>query len=144
MIDIRVEKLLSKPIDQVFEAITDHANYKDFPPIDGSTLKVHGHKTKNGKGALREIVSKPFTLIERITDYEKPSKMFYKIEKTTPVNMRHDKGEITLEDVAGKTKVVWVSQGKIEIPLLGLVLDKAIQFNASRAFNKILEHIDRA
>ncbi len=142
MFRIKVECVLDKSIDKVFDAITDHANYKLFPGIDDSILVEEGNSEKNGEGALRIISAKPFELTERITHFEKPSLMKYHIEASSPISMRHDKGEITLQAMANKTKVVWVSEGHMDVPILGSVLDKVIEIKIARAFRAILKHIE--
>ena len=142
MFRIKLECILDKAIDEVFDAITDHANYKQFPGIDGSILVKEGKHEKNGTGALRIISASPFKLTERITHFEKPSCMKYHIETSSPISMRHDKGEITLEVVDDKTKVIWISEGHMEIPIIGSVFDKAIEFKISKAFHAILKYIE--
>ena len=57
MIKIRVEYVLDKNVEDVFDAITDHENYKRFPGFDSSQLLETGKTEKNGKGALRLLVS---------------------------------------------------------------------------------------
>ena len=57
MVNIRVEYVLDKPIDEVFDALTDHANYKRFTGFTDSQLLEAGHDEPNGKGALRLLVA---------------------------------------------------------------------------------------
>jgi len=142
MFRIRVECVIDKSVEEVFDAITDHANYKQFPGINDSTLVEEGKREKNGEGALRVIVAGPFTFTERITRFERPSNMNYHIEATSPIPMRHEKGEITMEPIDGKTKVLWLSEGHMNVPMVGSVLDKVIEFKISRAFRAILNHIE--
>lgn len=142
MFRIKVECVLDKKINAVFDAITDHANYKLFPGIDDSILVEEGSTEKNGEGALRIISAKPFKLTERITHFEKPFCMKYHIEATSPISMRHDKGEITLQASEDKTKVVWISEGHMQVPILGSILDKAIEFKIAKSFRAILKHIE--
>lgn len=142
MFKIRVERLLDKNIEQVFEAITDHENYKKFPGVSDSKLLEEGKNHKNGEGALREIIAGPFKFIERITCYEKPQKMNYLIQNTSPIPMKHEKGEVTMESVEGKTLVLWVSEGHMKVPLVGGLIDKAVEYKISRAFRAMLDYID--
>ncbi|MEM9090095.1 MAG: SRPBCC family protein [Cyanobacteria bacterium P01_F01_bin.53] len=144
MFKIRVNCVIDKSAEKVFEAITDHANYNKFPGIDKSVLVEEGTTVKNGEGALRVISAGIFEFRERIISYEKSSKMAYHIEETNPIPMRHDKGEIRLEPVADKTRVLWLSEGHMNVPLLGSVLDKLVEFQASRVFRIILNHIEES
>lgn len=141
MFQIRVNCVLDKNADKVFEAITDHANYSKFPGIDKSILVEEGMNEKNGEGALRVIGAGQFEFRERITYYKKSSKMVYHIEEANPIPMSHDKGEITLEPINDKTRVLWLSEGHMNVPMLGSVLDKLVEFQVSRVFRTILNHI---
>lgn len=144
MFHIRVERLLKKDINSVFEAITDHQNYKRFSGISGSSLLEHGTEEQNGVDALRRIESGPLYLLERITRFERPTCMHYQIEVSKPIAMRHDKGQISLQAEGEHTRVVWESIGHMQVPLLGnLVLDKMVQKSAAKTFNSILKTIER-
>ena len=58
------------------------------------------------------------------------------------LQMRHEKGEVTMEAVDGKTKVLWLSEGHMTVPIVGSVLDKVIQYKLSSAFRAMLKHIE--
>ncbi len=68
MFHIRVECVLHKSVEEVFEAITDHTNYKRFPGINDSKLV--------------------------------------------------EEGEITMEPLNDKTRVLWLSEGHMNVPLV--------------------------
>ena len=142
MFQIRVDCVLSKPVEAVFAAITDHANYKHFPGIKDSKLLSAGTFEKNGQDARREIIASPFRFVERITRYEKPLAMGYVIEELHPFPIRHDRGEIMLEPIADKTRVLWISEGHLLVPMVGGVLDKLIEPQITKAFKAILLHIE--
>lgn len=144
MFKIRVNCVVDKSAEKVFESITDHENYNKFPGIDKSVLVEEGTTVKNGEGALRVIGAGIFEFRERIISYEKSSKMVYHIEETNPIPICHDKGEIMLEPIDDKTRVLWLSEGHMNVPLLGPVLDKLVEFQVSRAFRNILKHIEES
>ncbi len=89
MVKIRVEYMLDKPIDVVFDAITDHANYKRFAGFTDSKLLEPGHDEPNGVGALRLLVAGRMRFQERITRFERPTRMHYRIEELSPLPLRH-------------------------------------------------------
>ena len=143
MVNIRVEYVLDKPIDDVFDALTDHANYKRFTGFTDSQLLEAGHDEPNGKGALRLLVAGRMTFKERITRFERPTRMDYRIEELSPLPLRHDRGEITLEPVNDKTRVVWISEGRLKIPLIGSLLSKPVSRRGEQGFLSILKQIER-
>ncbi len=145
MFSIRVERLIDKPIQVVFDAISDHANYQSFKGVEQSTLIKEGKDDVNGLGAVREIKAAGSVLHEEIVAYEPPYKLGYKIIYSKPLPYDHQLGEVTLSEQDGKTLAVWRSQGRITIPILGSIyFDKQIDKHGSRAFGSILKAIDAA
>lgn len=143
MFHIHVERTIEKDINTVFDALSDHACYHQFPGIERSILVEEGHEDKNGEGALRIIGAGALELHERITDFERPVKMHYRIEKSKPFPVDHRRGEITLHRHGNGTRVIWISTGHIKIPLVGHVLDKLAQKQFTRAFDSLLKAIAR-
>ena len=145
MFFISVKRLINKPIQEVFDAISDHESYGQFKAIDNAKLLKEGEQDKNGVGALREICASGAVLHEAITAYESPVLMKYKIVYSKPLPYDHQLGEIRLSEEGNKTRVIWRSQGHITIPLLGnWYFDKQIQKHGSRAFGSILKAIDES
>jgi len=142
MFHIRVERVVNKDIQTVFEAIADHENYSLFPSIDLSVLLEEGREERNGEGAVRRIGSGAFKVLERVTHFERPTRMDYRIEQSSPLPLRHDKGEIRLMEEGDVTRVVWVSEGHITIPVLGNFLDKPFQKNGTALFHAMLKSIE--
>ncbi|MFT4652677.1 MAG: hypothetical protein ACJA0G_001928 [Kangiellaceae bacterium] len=154
MFNISVERTIKKPIEQVFELISDHANYSQFKGVDKSSLVKEGSENKNGLGAIREIVAATGTLHEEIVRFEPPrdnqangtktALIGYKIVFSKPLPYDHRLGEVHLTQSDDKTHVRWISKGTITTFLLGpLYFDKQIQKNGARAFGSILKYIDR-
>ncbi len=145
LFSISVERLIDKPIQDVFSKISDHASYSKFKGIDDSSLIKKGLDNENGLGAIREIVSAAGTLHEEIVGFEPPYFMAYKIVYSKPLPYNHEMGEIRLTEKEGKTHVHWQSKGYIKIPFLGpLFFDKKIQTQGARAFGSILKAIELA
>lgn len=143
MFHIHVERTINKEIETVFDALSDHAAYDQFPGVDKSILIEHGQAEKNGKGALRVIGAGALELHERITEFERPFRMHYLIEKSRPFPLDHRRGEITLQRVGDQTRVIWISNGHIKVPLVGHVLDKLAGKQFSRAFASVLKDIEK-
>ena len=145
MFRIKVEKLLQKEIGAVFDYLADHENYDKFSGIKDSVLLEPGLKEKNGQGALRGLTLGSIKFEERITAFERPTKLSYRIEKSTPIPFDHDFGTIQLIKEGEFTRVVWRSEGRIAVPLIGkLVLDKVAQKQGTAGFTSALKQIERA
>jgi len=142
MFSISVERTIDKPIAEVFQVLSEHANYSQFKGVDKSTLIKNGKDDINGLGAVREIQAAGATLHEEIVKFEPPYVLSYKIIRSKPLPYEHKFGEVRLTEVDGKTHVHWRSQGHINIPLLGnWYFDKKIEQGGQRAFGSILKFI---
>lgn len=143
MFHVVAKRQLAKPIEEVFEALSDHANYKRFKGVDDSILLEEGKEEPNGLGALREIRAGKSVLHERIVEFKRPTRMAYVIEYSKPLPYDHELGTISLSSNEDGTLVVWESKGHIDIPFLGRwYFDKQIQNIGGRAFGSILKSID--
>ena len=147
MFRIKVERTIDQPIDTVFSALSDHENYASFPMIDESDLLIQGEVCEDGKfngnGALRKIRSGAFVVKERIYNVVKNERICYRIECARPIGMDHKIGRIELKTVENNsTHVVWVSEGKLKIPLLGRFLDMKMQENGTKVFHRMLKYIE--
>jgi uncharacterized protein YndB with AHSA1/START domain len=139
---ISVERTIDKPIAEVFQVLSEHANYSQFKGVNKSSLIKNGKDAINGLGAVREIQAAGATLHEEIVAFEPPYLLGYKIIHSKPLPYDHKLGEVRLTEVDGKTHVHWRSEGHITIPLLGnWYFDKKIQQGGQRAFGSILKFI---
>jgi hypothetical protein len=145
MFRIRVERLIRKDIDSVFDVLSDHGNYRRFPGIERSVLLEPGKPEENGEGALRCLGSGPVEFYERITRYERPTRFDYLIERSKPLPFKHEKGTLLFVPEGGSTRVVWTSEGHIDVPLLGkLVFDRLVERRGTLLFGRLLEYVDGA
>ena len=143
MFKIKVERIVKKPINEVFEALSDHASYGLFKAVDTAKLLTEGDEERNGVGALRTVQTGAFKVWERITAFERPTHMQYQIEKSRPIKMQHNKGIIDLKDLGdGTTHVTWVSEGRIVVPFIGWALDRKMQKQGTKVFNSMLKSLE--
>ena len=143
MIDVRVEYVLDKPIEAVFEALSDHENYAVYSGFTRSELLRSGDKEKNGQGAVRLLTAGRASFKERITHFERPCRMDYHVEEMKPLNLPHEKGEIRLYAEGDKTRVIWISVSRMNIPIVGVLLEGLFERKASAAFLGILKYIEK-
>ncbi|MDA7792836.1 SRPBCC family protein [Glaciecola sp.] len=144
MFDINIQYKIALPIEVVFEAISDHQSYNRFKACKFANLVETGDSERNGLNALREVHVGPLQLMERITVFERPTRMDYHIESSKPVYIKHTLGSIKLTAVdAEHTHVSWESQGFIQMPLIGWLIDKRFSQLGAKGFLSILKHIER-
>ncbi|PAU76412.1 MxaD family protein [Halovibrio salipaludis] len=139
---IAVERTINAPIDQVFELLSDHANYKQFDGIRDSRLLKEGSEEPNGNGAVRRIDLGAVWFEEEISNFNRPTSMDYRILRSRPP-IEHESGRIRLEETARGTKVTWTSVFRIRIPVVGRVLSPVAAKAGTKAFGSMLKAIDR-
>jgi hypothetical protein len=80
---------------------------------------------------------------ERITQFQRPTRLSYLIEKSSPLPFRHEIGEITLKEDGDKTHVVWISRGRITVPLIGrFYFDRMFKRQGAKGFTSLLKQIE--
>ena len=142
MFDIYVERVIDKDINTVFEILADHEGSSQFRGVEDAKLLEPGTLERNGVGALRQIDLGAVKFVERITCFERPHRLDYMIEDSNPLPIKHEQGTINLHEDNGATKVIWISKGTINIPILGaLVMDKLFERKGNRAFGSLLKQL---
>ncbi len=139
---IVVKRTIKAPIEKVFDLLSDHANYKDFPGVKDSELVKKGKPHKNGVGAVREIDAGTAWFREEITAYERPVRMDYLITKSRPP-MQHEGGSVRLEATAEGTEVTWSSTLRIRIPLVGGLVTRLVAPQLAKAFAGTLKNVEK-
>ena len=135
---IRVERRIAAPIEQVFEVLSDHAQYARFPGIRRAELISPGRAERNGLGAIRRVLIGPLRFEEEITAFERPTRLDYLIVKIN-APFRHQGGSIRLEDAGdGTTDALWTSVYEIPVPLLGPVLERLFANRFGNGFDDVL------
>lgn len=139
---IVVKRTIKAPIEKVFDLLSDHANYKDFPGVKDSELVKKGKPHKNGVGAVREIDAGTAWFREEITAYERPVRLDYLITKSRPP-MEHKGGSVRLEATAAGTEVTWSSTLRIRIPIVGGLLTRLVAPQLAKAFAGTLKNVEK-
>lgn len=139
---ISVRQTIRAPIEKVFDLISDHADYKQFPGVSDSRLLKLGSPTRNGVGAVRQVKSGLASFTEEITRYERPTRLDYLISRSFPP-LRHQGGTVRLEKIPDGTLVTWTTTMEVKVPLLGRVLTPVFARMLSKALAGILHDIDR-
>ena len=142
MATVEVERTIAAPVERVFDLLTDHANYKQFPGLTASELLREGTEDRNGVGAMRRVSSGPVHFEEEITAFERPSRMDYVIRRVNlPID--HEGGTIRCEPRDGGTHVVWRSTFTGTTPGVGKAFAAASAPPIHASFARILRYVDR-
>jgi uncharacterized protein YndB with AHSA1/START domain len=115
---VTVERTINAPIEGVFDALTDHANYDSFRSVRSSELIREGSPDRNGVGAFRRVVVGPLHFGEEITAYERPERMDYVIREIN-APLEHEGGSIRCAPAGEGTHVVWTSTFGVPLRVVG-------------------------
>ena len=139
---INVTRIISAPIEDVFELLSDHAGYSAFEGIRDAKLLNEGDEEPNGDGAVRRIDLGAVWFEERISNFKRPYQFDYRIIRSRPP-IEHESGCIRLQETREGTQVIWTSRFRIKIPILGAALSPLAARAGQKAFGSLLKAIDR-
>jgi uncharacterized protein YndB with AHSA1/START domain len=137
-----ITRVIKAPIERVFDVVTDHANYAEFPGVKMSRLVREGQPHRNGVGAVREIESGGSWFQEEITLFDPPHRLEYRIVAARP-HVEHRGGSMVLASTAGGTTVTWSSTFHVPWPVIGGVVTWLFAPFIGRAFGAMLDDVER-
>ncbi len=124
--EIKVYQEFDAPVDQVWEAFNDHANFgkmmgqkvvRVVDSIDPSNI--------NGLGSVRSLTLPTGPFEETIVKSEKPNLIEYKISKGTPLH--HHYGKMHFSSLPeGRSAIIYTIELGSKYPLIGLIVAKAL------------------
>jgi hypothetical protein len=122
MIDFTLTRNTTATIEAIFDALTDHGNYKNISPLRISELVRPGDTEPNGVGALRRMGLIGPTQTEEVTVFERPTRFGYRLRSGLPV--RDHTGTVELAQTGTGTHITYTvrSTPSLPIPGLGLVM----------------------
>jgi uncharacterized protein YndB with AHSA1/START domain len=139
---IKVTRQIPAPPERVFDLLADHANYDRFRGVRSSELLSEGNPPPNGVGAMRLVRSGPIRFEERITTFERPTKLDYLIVKIN-APYEHEGGRIRLSEQDGGTRAEWTSAFSVPTPLVGGIQERIWSYILARGFRRVLEDVER-
>ena len=144
---IEVLDQIRAPIEQVFEALSDHERFFRGNGVRSCVVTTPGHTEKNGLGAVRTIHALGQRIVEEVVCFERPTRLEYVIRSATmfgrELPMTHDLGWIELSEGKGGTKVAWRSRFTVGVPLIGDHIARLVAPGAERAFRGLMKQAKR-
>ncbi len=124
---ILIQQEFNAPIDQVFNALTDHEGFGKILKTKIERITDSEGENKNGIGSVRRITPLPIAVFEEtVVSFEANKLMEYTISKGSPI--KNHLGRMEFSEADGKTKLHYTIdfEPKLPIPFLGSLLKKAI------------------
>lgn len=146
MQEIRAEHRFAQPPSTVFALISDHERF--FPaPHYRCRLLSPGTRERNGDGAVREIRSGALRFVETISAVLPGAGFDYRVQSLhaagLPLPFRHQRGWLQFIAEGEGCRVIWRSQFRMAVPLLGGALEKQFARSAGAAFGRLLAQAAR-
>lgn len=136
---VTVERFVGAPQDEVFEFMSNAANFTRSPLVLRQRLAEPGQQAPYGQGAVRILVWAIGWFRERITGYDAPHSFDYAVERSFPPS-EHRHGRVSFTAVDGGTRVVWTTTFRVKFPLIGGTLTRRVgRPMLTRVFNDVLD-----
>src|SRR5207247_2083021 len=102
MHEVRVHFHIEAPVEQVFDAVSDHESFLRSEGGVRARVVRAGEPERNGLGCLREVrVGRRVRYVEEITAWQRPSAFEYMIRETSTGENSGSATEPVLEDRRG-------------------------------------------
>ena len=136
---VTVERIIEAPQDEVFDFMSNAANFTRSPLVLRQRLAEPGRQAPYGQGALRILIWAIGWFRERITAYDPPRSFDYTVERSFPPS-EHRHGRVSFAMVDGGTHVVWTTTFRVRFPLVGGLLTRWVgRPMLTRVFNDVLD-----
>ncbi len=114
---VSMSRVVTAPIEEVFDWIADGANWASIPGMFYSRVRPAEGPEPHGVGSVKEFASPGSKVSEVVTAFERPTFLGYRALSSIPP-IDHDGGSITFREVPGGTEVVWTTTFRLRSPLL--------------------------
>ena len=141
--EIKLYQEFSAPVEQVWEAFCDHAN---FGKMMGQNITRVADSTdannKNGVGSVRAIKLPVVTFEETIVKSEKPTLIEYRISRGLPVNYHY--GIMKFKTLPnGKSAIDYSIKLSLKVPLLGVIVAIALKNGMSKGLRNYARRLEK-
>ncbi|MGV0769947.1 SRPBCC family protein [Mycobacterium sp. DBP42] len=136
---VTVERTIEAPQDEVFDFMSNAANFTRSALVLRQRLARPGLQAPYGPGAVRILLWTIGWFRERITAYDAPRSFDYTVERSFPPS-EHRHGRVSFATVDGGTHVVWTTTFRVKFPLIGDALTRWVgRPMLTRVFNDVLD-----
>ena len=112
---VYVETFVPAPPDFVFEVFTNHETYRSLPGVLSSTLLTEGAgHPSSGLGAVREIRTVAFTMVEKVVAVERPDHWDYFFLEW-PLPLPHAGGSMQFRAADDGTLMRWETSFETDV-----------------------------
>lgn len=111
-----------------------------MPGIRSARVTTPGISESNGVGAVREIDLGVIWLREKITAFDRPHRMEYRILASRP-SADHRHGRVDFAETQHGTEITWTSMFALPLPVVGKVAEPAVAIGFGLGFRVVLHSV---
>ncbi len=112
---VSVETFVPAPPAFVFDVFTNHETYRNLPGVLSSTLLTEGEvNPSSGLGAVREIRTIAFTMVEKVVGVQRPDRWDYFFMRW-PLPLPHAGGSMLFRKTDGGTVMRWETSFETDV-----------------------------
>ena len=140
----RIERDTAVPAQKIYDRLADAAAWDQWAPmVNRSELAQLGPTDPLGAGAIRRIhgLAGLLTVDEEILEATSPSYQRYTVRGLPTHDYR---GEVHIDEVDGRTHVVWTGQFKPRFSGTGPVLAKFLGYSVGRIADRLIAECEPA
>ncbi len=115
---VEVKRHFNAPVDKVWDAYTDHADWKNWAGFSNSWLEKQGSPDRNGMGCIRGFGSNGVNVYEQVVEWEPKKRFAYRIIRGG-LPMKDHLGETVFAADEGGTLVTWRCRFESRVPGMG-------------------------
>jgi len=142
---IRIEQSFNAPVSRVFEQLCDHERFGEMLGAPVRRVVNADGDNPNGLGSVRRVwplrIAVP-AFEETVTRFEPDQCMEYQVTKGSP--LKNHLGRMEFSEANGGTRLDYTItfEPRWPVPLLGLVLKKAIGGTIARGLEQYARKLD--
>jgi uncharacterized protein YndB with AHSA1/START domain len=136
-VEVERSARIAAPPERIWAILADHEAMTEWLPVREVVRRRPGEGDPNGLGAVRVVRGSGLALEERITGFEPPRRLEYRLLEGAPV--RDHRGEVCLEPDGDGTRVRWRVELRPLVPGTGWLLRRLVD----RMLRAALRGLDR-
>jgi catechol 2,3-dioxygenase-like lactoylglutathione lyase family enzyme/carbon monoxide dehydrogenase subunit G len=113
---------VAAPAERAWKVLMDHEGMSAWSGFKSVTLERPGETDRDGRGAVRRLVSPLGAILEQVTCAEAPRLIRYRVIAGSPFVCHQ--GEIRIEPDGSSTKITWSIRFRPRIPGTGALLKR--------------------
>lgn len=143
MIEVRVERHFSQPVQDVWAHYTDHASWRNWAGLGTARVIRQGVPAPNGVGAVRQLGAAGVTVEEEVIEFEAPKKMTYRLIRGG-FPLQNHLGEVQFQPHGDGCTILWTVRCDSALPGTEWLVRAFLRLIFNRALAGLATHLEKS